>query len=711
MKIKNIFLAGLSAVALASCSDYLDTDAPSKIFPEEVFTDVNQTKIALNGVYASMLTGDTYGKTFLKELCFNTDVDFAMTTNRYFSGTSYRRYEADPDGSHIKKAWDALYKGIERANMVINGIQKSDLYNADELDKVDANLMQYLGEAMVLRAIFYHDLIWYFGDVPYTRTPSFENKSTIYDVADRTFILDDMIKDLEWIAPYMMQSDSRAFTDGVERISQEMAWAMITRLAMTAGGYSLRPEGGKFGTMKRPENLSVTFNGETRTFNWETFYDTAIQYARMVRDESNHSLNKDYYKVFVDECNFISSVGDDVIFEIPFGKESTGSIGYIHGPKMDNSQGTTPHAWGKADSSAQLNAFYRYMFDEDDERRDYVNQLFGYNQNGESTFNNGRTVYNGKWSKLWNTNGLGAASEDNTGINFPYMRYADVLLMLAEAINERNQGPDAEAIQALEDVRARAFRSNPIKARYRGANDYAEFRDAVLDERKYEFAGENMRWRDLVRNNMLSENTYWNFMRYYNQALNGQYYDDEISIHDFKNEKTWTETFVTSIFYHNNFPDGTFVYKGAQKDNDFTPWAYTERQFPMASNSLKITWVLNPYDPKMSLGDGQNYVTRDRNDSGKVVDFKHTPGTANVEWSTEDGIRDYILYSLRGYIYQDEGSETGGMPYINDNGTYVVAPNPDSDLSNLPVVRYILPYPRAVITRSMGKYENKYGYL
>ena len=347
MKLRNILLSGLSVLALASCSDYLDVDAPSQIFPEEVYTDKRQMGNALNGVYASMLSSDTYGKTFLKELCFNTDVDFAMTQDRYFSGTSYRRYESDPDGSHIKKAWDALYKGIERANMFINGVQESELY-----DEEDKELMQMLGEAMVLRAIFYHDLIWYFGDVPYSRLPSYKNPSKVYDIADRTVILDDMINDLIWVEDKMQLSTDQGFTDGVERISREMAWAMIARLGLTAGGYSLRPEGGTYGTMKRPENYKVTVNGETKTYDWTDFYETAKTYAEKVITESNHNLTKDFYEVFVDECNFRTNLGDDVIFEIPFGKESTGSIGYIHGPKMDNTQGTTPHAWGKADASA-----------------------------------------------------------------------------------------------------------------------------------------------------------------------------------------------------------------------------------------------------------------------------------------------------------------------------------------------------------------------
>ena len=701
MKLRNILLSGLSVLALASCSDYLDVDAPSKIFPEEVYTDKRQMGNALNGVYASMLTGDTYGKAFLKELCFNTDVDFAMNQDRYFSGTAYRRYEADPDGSHIKKAWDALYKGIERANMFIYGVQESELYNEE-----DKELMQMLGEAMVLRAIFYHDLIWYFGDVPYSRIPSYKNPSNIYDVADRTVILDDMINDLIWIEDKMQLSSDQGFTDGVERISREMAWSMIARLALTAGGYSLRPEGGGYGIMKRPENYKVTVNGETKTYNWTDFYETAKTYADKVINESQHNLTKDFYEVFVDECNFRTNVGDDVIWEIPFGKESTGSIGYIHGPKMDNTQGSTPHAWGKADASAQLNAHYRYMFDEDDSRRNFVNQLFGYNNQGVPQYNNGRTVYNGKWSKLWNENGLGAATEDNTGFNFPYMRYADVLLMYAEAVNELEDGVSgpngSRAIEAYETVRGRAFRNNAIKARYRGDNSHDDFLKAVLDERKFEFAGENMRWRDLVRNNKLNEVVYWTFQRYYNTALSNTHYSDQISAYDFgADAPDWQARFVESMRYHNDYPDGTLVDPESRYTIPFC-------DFPQKSPNVKIVWVINPYDPKNTA---VTYKTRDKNADGKIVTTTHQPGTANTEWINNDNGKptDYFLYSLRGYIYQDEDE---GHITILRNGSEEEAPTPDSNptYETLPTIRYILPYPRSVITRSMGKYENKYGY-
>ena len=142
------------------------------------------------------------------------------------------------------------------------------------------------------------------------------------------------------------------------------------------------------------------------------------------------------------------------------------------------------------------------MFDPEDARRDYLNGLWGYLYNGEPTISVSYTVYNNKWSKLWSTSG-NPESAGNTGINFPYMRYTDVLLMYAEAANELNDGPTDAAKAALRQVRQRAF-TNPEKIdsyieSMSGSKD--DFLKAVLDERKFEFAGENMRWKDLAIRN------------------------------------------------------------------------------------------------------------------------------------------------------------------------------------------------------------------
>lgn len=356
MKLRNIFLSGLSVLALASCSDYLDVDAPSKNEFDYVYSDRSEIERALKGVYAAMLSNNTYGANFLVSFQLNSDVDFGTSTTPYSTSSNFKRFDCDPDGSQLLSAWTAQYSGIERANILVDQIPQSPLFD----DREDGEaLHQMLGEAKVLRAIFYHDLIWMFGDVPFSLEPTYNMDTNIYPMTDRTEILQALIDDLKGVA------DDLAFAadnGGVERVGKEMAWAMIARLALTAGGYSLRPDGNTYGKMERPDN-------------YKEFYATAMEYAGKVIESGTHTLSKPYYQVFVDECNFIVTNNDDPIFEIPFGSESSGRIGYLHGPRCQDVDGVTVHKFGKTNSAATLSSLYRFMFEEGDARRDYVNQI------------------------------------------------------------------------------------------------------------------------------------------------------------------------------------------------------------------------------------------------------------------------------------------------------------------------------------------------
>ncbi len=90
----------------------------------------------------------------------------------------------------------------------------------------------------------------------------------------------------------------------------------------------------------------------------------------------------------------------------------------------------------------------------------------------------------------------------NTSHDFPYLRYSDILLMKAEALNELNNGPNADAFDAVNQVRKRArFNGTtelPILPDLQGLA-YQDFKDALLLERRHEFVAEGHRWFDLVR--------------------------------------------------------------------------------------------------------------------------------------------------------------------------------------------------------------------
>lgn len=659
MKLKYLFFAALASLGFTACSDFLDVDSVSKYDSEGVFGEKTEINRALNGVYAKLMSGDFYGDAYFTKFVFNSDVEFTTNTSDVATNNSFRRFDGNSTASDVEKFWNAAYSGVEYANNFVYYLERSPLYSTE-----DAEIMQMMGEAKVIRAMFFHDLVTYFGDIPFTFEPASVVENYVMPIVSRDEVYKTLIEDLKSIAPYMKFAAN--LSNGVERASKEFCWSMIARMAMHAGGYSLRPDTdnpANFGKMERPAN-------------YKELYKTALAYCDSVISSATHTLSLPYYRVFVNECNYVVNINDDPIFEIPFAKETSGNVGYVHGPKSELYEGSTSgdNIWGEAKSNAALSAFYRFMFDPEDARRDYLNGLWGYLYNGEPTISISYTVYNNKWSKLWSTSG-NPESAGNTGINFPYMRYTDVLLMYAEAANELNDGPTDAAKAALRQVRQRAF-TNPEKIdsyieSMSGSKD--DFLKAVLDERKFEFAGENMRWKDLVRNNLLAENTYYNFLRYLVCGENGagqSAYQEMVEEYDGMPE------------YLDKLPSTVYYMIGA---NPQTPSV-----FP--NTSLRIIDIYNPYD---------DVVVSTVPDEYRALTVQYP-----YAWASDAGVVNaQCLYSFYGYIYCDQIS---GLVYLNTNGKYSThAPNANA---SLPPVRYILPYPNAAIQRSAGAYKNYYGY-
>ena len=303
--------------------------------------------------------------------------------------------------------------------------------------------------------------------------------------------------------------------------------------------------------------------------------------------------------------------------------------------------------------------------------------MWYYQYDGTPKLRNDRTVHNNKWSKLWSTSSMGTSSQGNTGINYPYMRYTDVLLMYAEAANEVEEGPSIKAVNALRQVRNRAFADAGVVENYLNTVSASKetFLKAVLDERKFEFAGENMRWRDLVRNNMYGEEIYYSFMRYYGVAMNSESSMDmeDIALHDGKSADFW-----------DNIPYGIF-YKDDKTGVDNPKDA---NKYPNTSMNVLEFYKNCLYDK------GQNAETDGESGWTKTTLFGW--------WNATDGIpENQMLYSYYGYI---RGDERGVISVVRDGS--IETPSVD----NLPPVRYILPYPNSAIQRSAGVYKNYYGY-
>lgn len=666
-KIKFIISGLVLLTSFSACNDFLEVSSESKYDDTYIFGTKEETNRALNTVYAYLLSGDLYGEKYYTSFTLNNDVEFTPNdkSEKQLNGSDHKRFEGGANGGDLGKIWSAAYKVIEYANNFVTAAENSTFYA-----ERDTTILQQIGEAKCLRAMTYHDMVTLFGDIPFSFTRSYDmGDNLVMPVADRDEILTTLINDLSSIAPHMKFANE--LSEGIERASKEFCWSLIARIAMTRAGYSLRPEKenpASYGIMKRADD-------------YRDYYEIARLYCDSVIASGTHKLNKSYNQVFIDECNYIVTNNDDPIFEIPFAKNGSGSIGYQWGPKVDTQDDATSgkNVWGETKDGMKLNSFYRFSFDRKDLRLAYCIGYWKYSYNGTPTLHNDYFNYCNKWSKLWAQpgNAQGNQSTGSTGINFPYMRYADVLLMYAEAINELENGVSgangAKAIAAFKEVRERAFahedRGEKVDAYISANTSKEDFFKLIMDERKWEFGGENMRWKDLVRWNKYSEIVRDVFFDYYGL---GSYIG---GLMDYNKDDRF-DTYPIHFYYRN--PDKAEYQNNNPNDINIYP-----------NTTLDILTIKNIWEEEEHPGSGWE--------------------TANMyEWI--DDATGYpkakCLYSLRGYIY---GDDFGELFYI-DNGKTQSGTLWEIPAEQLPAVRYILPYPSEIIKRSAGAYKNYYGY-
>jgi hypothetical protein len=233
-----------------------------------------------------------------------------------------------------------------------------------------------------------------------------------------------------------------------------------------------------------------------------------LKYYQIARDECNdiinsgkHKLNPSFMAVFKDnfDAHKIEPNGE-VLFQVGLSGGngvSDGRVGFIDGIRTN----------GNGMGSDWALPTYFYKFDSMDARRDVT--IASYAINGSGHYIGSASVYGpflmGKFRRDWHSNPATPFNSNfaYTGISWPMIRYPDVLLMLAEAENEINQGPTAAATDAFRQVRVRGFNGDESKI---GVipSDYAGFFKAIADERMFEFGGEGLRKWDLIRWNLIS---------------------------------------------------------------------------------------------------------------------------------------------------------------------------------------------------------------
>lgn len=574
------YLLLLCMVSLFACDDYLNVDSPSNFDNNYVFNSEEEIFRAVSGIYPPLV--NVYSGRWITLFLPNTDVEFKdVSESPSARGEDYPCFAPTSIDSNLSSVMAELYKAVNLANAIIDGIENSPLYAQADLGKA-SNLLQLYGEAKVLRAMIYHDLVRSWGDVPFLLKPSSSDDEMQVPPTDRDVILTTLIEDLKSVEPVMQYA--KDITYGVERASKEFCQGLIAQIALTRGGWTLQPNKenpNEVGTMERSED-------------WQEYYQIAEKYSGKVIFEGHHNLNVGYEEFWRLVCNWKTLNNDDFIFDIPVLKGGgSGEFCYYVGVPMDEGDN---NPYGKSSGSYSLSTLYMLSFDKNDLRRDVTCVNYKYdsnlNQTGPTMGSNQLAgIKDGKYRRIWMDTPLGSTTSKSTGVNASYMRYADVLLMYAEAVNENNNGPTDAAKEALKKVRRRAFPekiwNEKVENYVNSKSDKESFFQAIVDERKWEFGGENKRKYDLARWNLYGKV----IVNFYKEAIamgknaNGleanKYYD------------------VPDVFYYKQIDDPDrpgkkkIEYLGLYERLSVAPVGYSSKPFAkafMTQNAVTLEW-------------------------------------------------------------------------------------------------------------------------
>ena len=478
MKRIIIFSAVVGALGLTSCKKFLTADSPSDFTPEYVFSSEADAKKAVNSVYA-LFNQDAFTSRLSNNFAGNSDVEVgSVGASPDNSRRDIWSFEATTGNQDLLTVWNNAYSAINRANECEHGL----LTVALAKDPNNKNYRQLLGEVRTLRAYWYYMLTSHWGDVPFKTTPSRAGDNFYLGKTGRDTILTYLINDLIEVEPDMYWADQLDF--GIERINREFVMGMISRLALQRGGYWMYPDQ----TMQRKAD-------------YLEYYQIALEYAQKLVSMKPHQMSE-FATVFMNQNKYIKPLNDDVLYEVAF-HPGFGDVAWCNGVRVD---GSSNHNYGSGSNYLSFPATYYHSFDTTDKRLEATCSIIYYDVNLQQQHTGVTAIAPNKWNRMLVPTALGAASAKGTGINWPMMRYADVLLMLAEAENEIN-GPTAVAQDALRKVRQRAFpqalwseKVDAYIASVSGSKD--GFFNAIVDERAWEFGGECIRKYDLIRWNL-----------------------------------------------------------------------------------------------------------------------------------------------------------------------------------------------------------------
>ena len=697
--MKKVIYILIGAVMLLSQSckkDFLDVQSPSSVDQDFVFSTPSEAYKVMVGNYEIWRNANN-------GLFYDIDVVGSDSECHPESYSSQARHvpeglyasEMSINYSNSVAAWANLYKIANRSNLIMEAIaKKPDYIQAVAANKAN-DWTQLYGEAAVFRAYSYDKLINYFGDVPhFTKTITTASQTDSAKVVSRDEIYDFQISELKRVEPLMYRLGEGGIN--AERFSRTFAQGLIGKLALFAGGYGLRRTDFNYGT--------VTFT-QIGTTKWNAKYVRRNDYLKL------YEIAKIYLKAVVDNAGTAKLITTDTRgagFNNPFQLNFQYNMDLQVSPEslyeMAETQGQfseRPYAFGRPSGGGGANAFpckaygqsrmyasfYYGDFNPKDIRRDVTTSVTSNSGAGSETlvsFAPGSREKGGLTNNKWDESRMKVpftAGQRAAGVNWPQMRMADVILMLAEVYAEL--GDEGSAKTELTKIRTRAFlaadQATNVTA-YVAALSGTALKDAIQDERKLEFAGEGFRRWDLIRTGKLPQKI---------QALRDQ-------------QRAMVAGLQANGYY--TFPNG----------NQISKFIYVKRvnvsEFGM-TKSLTTQNTVAATDP--------SYPVRFPSWRGNCdlwSQFSLSTGTRNI---AIQGLFNYIdpagteaaALVAAGYVKTNWGADiVSSTGNIDQYTTNVFLGYPDGSATAGIPPRYLFPFSSETISKSNGLITNGYGF-
>jgi starch-binding outer membrane protein, SusD/RagB family len=483
-KINQLIIGTAMLTALSAtigCKKYTEVEPVSQYSVPQAFSDVSNAFTAVVGIYDELQGDNGYGIRI--SMYYPYDSDEAIVSGNIDNGRrGVGRYQLLLTNAELSNPFRQLYRGVEKANLCIEQIPLMPQYaSGSAVDQ--ANLKRMHGEALALRAQYLFQLILNWGDVPAPLIPAYKQTNLFIPKTNRDSIYDVILADLataKALLPWRTDAGPRN-----ERLTKGVAMALRARIALFRGGYSLR------------SNAQME-----RRSDYLTYYNIAkAECEELLARRDQHTLNPNYENVWRNVTSFTYDPQGELMFEVGAGGgngNSDSRMGNYDGPTLNNAS-----RYGAGGGGVQILPNYFYAFDSVDTRRDVT--ITSYQVTNSTNFKSLRRLgelNTGKYRRDWRVPLL-PGTVLNVGYNWSMIRFSDVLLMYAEAVNEISNGPTAAAIAAFEEVRKRAFRGN-IGLIGVTPTDKDGFFNAIVNERFLEFGHEAIRKYDLIRWNLLT---------------------------------------------------------------------------------------------------------------------------------------------------------------------------------------------------------------